>query len=70
MPRLELTPEQIADLLEAIDSHVYWQLADDQHRNDGATVPPGSDDPEDQATIARFGDLSAHLAAAAAEGGR
>lgn len=33
-----LTPEDIDLLLEAINSHLYWQLADSNNRNDGEVI--------------------------------
>lgn len=33
-------------LMEALDSHEYWQLSDPVYRNSGYVREPGSDDPE------------------------
>lgn len=56
-----LTDDDRAKLREAIDSHIYWQLADDDHRDNGAVIEPGSDDPETAASIAEFQALAAKL---------
>ena len=32
---IELSPEELALLVEALDSHEYWQLTDESDRNDG-----------------------------------
>lgn len=39
-----LTVEEVNLILEALDSHEYWQLSDPAWRQDGAVVLP-SDDP-------------------------
>jgi hypothetical protein len=46
-----LNREQITRLVEAIDSHIYWQLSDERYRANGAVREPGSDDPEAAAEI-------------------
>lgn len=33
-------------LVEALESHAYWQVSDETYRNSGYVRPPGSDDPE------------------------
>lgn len=48
-------------VIEAIESHVYWQLADNQYKNNGSVTEPGSDDPETADTIAQFQTLAARL---------
>lgn len=60
---ITLTDDQIAMLQDAIDSHVYWQLSDEQHRSDGAVIQPGSDDEETAAAIAAFQALADDLSA-------
>ncbi len=37
----ELTPREIVLLMEALDSHEYWQLSDPTWRNSGYVVLPG-----------------------------
>lgn len=61
-----LTDDDLARLREAIDSHVYWQLADEHYRSNGEVLEPGSDDPETAATIADFRALADRLT----DGGR
>ena len=43
---MTLTKSQKEQIIEAIDSHVYWQLSDHLYRANGAVLEPGSDDPE------------------------
>lgn len=52
---LRLTDAELTLLQEAIDSHIYWTLADEHHRNDGAVDDVGSDekDSADQIRDAR-----------------
>ena len=33
-------------IIEALDSHAYWQLSDPLYRNSGFVMDPGSNDPE------------------------
>lgn len=40
-----VTREELNLLQEALDSHQYWQLADERYRRDGFVVGRGSDDP-------------------------
>lgn len=49
---MTLTHSQKIDIIEAIDSHIYWQLSDEWYRANGAVLPPGSDDPQIAAKIA------------------
>ena len=42
---VHLTEEEITLLIEALDSHEYWQLSDPSQRNDGySTVDDGESD--------------------------
>jgi hypothetical protein len=58
---MTLTPAQITQIVEAIDSHIYWQLSDELYRANGAVLEPGSDDPEVAAEIAAFEALQDEL---------
>jgi len=60
---MKLTTKQRQQLIEAIDSHIYWQLSDAGFRNDGAVIDPGSHDPETVAEIEEFEKLRAEIAA-------
>lgn len=44
--RLTLTSEELYLVVEALDSHAYWQLSDPLYRNSGFVMEPGTDDPE------------------------
>ncbi len=48
-------------IVEAIDSHIYWQLSDDRYRANGAVLEPGSDDPAVAAEIVAFEALQDEL---------
>jgi hypothetical protein len=48
---MTLTHAQRTQIIEAIDSHIYWQLSDDRYRANGSVLEPGSDDPEVVAQI-------------------
>ena len=63
---MTLTQAQRAQLVEAIDSHIYWQLSDELYRANGAVREPGSDDPEVAAEIAAFDALQNKLSDAGA----
>lgn len=42
---VHLTPDEIALLVDALDSHEYWQLSEPHERNDGySTIPDGSNE--------------------------
>lgn len=43
---ISLTKKELALVVEALDSHAYWQLSDQHYRRDGFVDEPGSDDPE------------------------
>jgi hypothetical protein len=58
---MTLTQAQREQILEAIDSHIYWQLSDERYRANGAVLEPGSDDPEVVAAIMAFEALQGEL---------
>ncbi len=58
---MTLTPAQRDQLVEAIDSHIYWQLSDHLYRANGAVLEPGSDDPDVAAEIIAFEALQDEL---------
>jgi hypothetical protein len=58
---MTLTPAQITQIVEAIDSHIYWQLSDERYRANGAVLEPGSDDPDVAAEIAALETLQDKL---------
>lgn len=61
--QLELTPEDMDRIIEALDSHIYWQLSDQHYRNNGDVLEPGSDDAEQAAEIEACWDLTERLRA-------
>ena len=63
---MALTRAQITQIVEAIDSHIYWQLSDELYRANGAVLEPGSDDPNVVAEIAAFEALQDELTDASA----
>lgn len=60
---VELTPDEIGLLTDALDSHEYWQLSEDQYRSSGYVMEPGSDDEENAEAIQDCNLLGARLAA-------
>jgi hypothetical protein len=58
---MTLTQAQRTQLVDAIDSHIYWQLSDERYRANGAVLEPGSDDPEVAAEILVFEALQDEL---------
>jgi hypothetical protein len=61
--RFGIDREDLDRILAALDSHVYWQLSDQQYRHDADVMNPGSDDPEQAAEIAACRELSERIAA-------
>ena len=58
---MTLTTAQRAQIVAAIDSHIYWQLSDERYRANGAVREPGSEDPEFAAEISAFEALQNEL---------
>ena len=61
--QLALSEKDLELLVEALDSHVYWQLSDHHYRNNADIVEPGSDDPEQASEIQDCVELSERLRA-------
>jgi hypothetical protein len=66
--QIEVSPAEFALILEALDSHLYWQCSDELYRYDGAVYDKRdpdagtiSDDPEKQAEGERTRRLSERL---------
>lgn len=66
---VDLTPEELELLVEALDSHAYWQLSDPAYRRDGYVTDPGADDPEVAEEIKQTKDLAEKLYGLTDEGG-
>lgn len=60
---IQLTPEELALVCEALDSHAYWELSEPCMRSSGFVQEPGSGDAGVAAEIRRANDLHARLAA-------
>jgi hypothetical protein len=58
---ITLTPAELDLLIAALDSHRYWQLSDEQYRNSGEIIEPGSDDPDDVELIKQTDALEKRL---------
>lgn len=58
---LVVTKAELKTLLDGVDSHRYWQLADAQYRHDGFVMEPGSDEPEKVEEIEECDALEAKL---------
>lgn len=48
-------------LIDALDSHIYWQLASERYRNNGYVYDPGSDEEESATEIKAANKLMARL---------
>ena len=60
--QVRLTEGELALLIEALESHEYWQLSESHERNDGySTIPDGESDEVD-AVRALIGKLERSLA--------
>lgn len=49
---LTVTDHEASALAEALDSYMYWRLADERYRSDGFVMDPGSDDAVEAEAIA------------------
>lgn len=61
--QIEVSPEELRLLLQALDSHRYWQLSDEQYRSNGEVLEPGSDERETVEQIAACEALAEKLQA-------
>ena len=59
--RIVLTDRELALLLEALDSHEYWQLSDPAYRSSGYVLDDGADDPRTRREIRRTRRLAEKL---------
>lgn len=58
---VDLNRTDVQLLLEALDSHEYWQLSDQHYRRDGFVMEPGADAPALRRQIKKVETLSAKL---------
>lgn len=58
---VRLSSADLERIVEALDSHVYWQLSDPYYRNDGYVRDPGSDEPEKAEEIEAVNELHDRL---------
>lgn len=61
MVDVQLTPQELALICEALDSHTYWQLSDEHYRRNGYVLDPGSDDSDNVEKIEEAGALLRRL---------
>lgn len=57
--QFELSPQELERILEALDSHVYWQLSDQYYRSNADVLE--SDNPDQAAEIGTCRELAAKL---------
>lgn len=57
-----VSQDDLGVLVEALDSHAYWQLSDEKYRDSGYVQSPGSDDLETAAVLAEVTALQERLA--------
>lgn len=60
----DLSTDDLRRLIDALDSHMYWQLSDPHYRNNGDVRDPGSDDAEARAELEACRTLAHRLIAA------
>jgi hypothetical protein len=58
-----LTRAELELLIEALDSHEYWQLSDPAYRNDGFVIGKGAEEREAVKDIHQCRELRAKLEA-------
>ena len=56
--QLEISSGDLNRIIEALDSHVYWQLSEQHYRSNADVLEPGSDDPEVAAEIEACRELA------------
>ena len=61
---MELSPEDLNRIIEALDSHVYWQLSEPHYRSNADVLEPGSDDSEVAAEIEACRELADRMSTA------
>ena len=61
MKTIQLTDEDLALLVDALDSHIYWGLSDERYRNSGHVMDPGSDDEEQASDLLKCRALEARI---------
>jgi len=47
--QVEMSPDELRMIAEALDSHLYWQLSDEDRRDSGYVMEPYSE--EEQACV-------------------
>lgn len=58
---IALDAHEIDLLIDALDSHVYWELSDREFRSSGYVLDPGAFDAEDGESITRSRALAERL---------
>ncbi len=61
MPAIQLTRREVQVLLDALDSHEYWQLSDPAYRWSGFVMEDGADDVDAREGIAEVRRLVERL---------
>ena len=61
MKTIQLTDEDLALLVDALDSHIYWGLSDEKYRDSGHVMDSGSDDEEQAEDLAKCRVLEARI---------
>lgn len=65
---ITLAEEDVKRLIEALDSHIYWQLSDEEYRKDGFVLEEGSDDEDSVQEIQQCESLAQYLRIALPKG--
>jgi hypothetical protein len=58
---VELTDSEMELILEALESHAYWQVSDESFRNNGYVYAPGSENEEAREELRRIDALAVRL---------
>lgn len=58
---VELTDAQAELILDALESHAYWQVSESKYRNNGYVYAPGADDPDVAEHLREIDQLSVLL---------
>lgn len=66
---VDLEDDEREIILDALESHAYWQISEEHYRNDGFVYAPGADDPETAELLQAIDRLSVKLGGEPITGG-
>ncbi len=65
---VELTDPEMELILAALESHAYWQVSEEDYRDNGYVYAPGADDPDAVEELRRIDALAIRLGGEAITG--